>query len=387
MEILVEVLTAIGRFFINPLVYIAIVALVLLGYGRVKRERQFFKTRILSGWTELGVGLRSVVASLIASVVVLAAGLVVPTQFFIVYIVVAIVMLATTVFHFLSPIWLFFVTAVVLILMGHFDVSFHLFGLGTVNGLAFDSQMLVSVVLLAGVLLILESRFIKGSGVQLSSPVLEKTKRGLTVVAYKSKGLRMYPLFLLVPGDVVQKVSDYWPVFAFGELSFSIVLFPFVAGFQLVTRKTLPEYYFAKESRGVNLLGQIVIILGLVGYFYPVASIVTLAVAAVVRFIITWVTSAEEKQDLYAVTPQKRGVMVAGVLPNSPAEKMGLRVGEIIVRVNGQEVGSEKELYEALQINAAYCKLEVLDHQKEIRLTQHVVHSEDNHKIGVLMIQ
>lgn len=69
MEILVEVLTAIGRFFINPLVYIAIVALVLLGYGRVKRERQFFKTRILSGWTELGVGLRSVVASLIASVV------------------------------------------------------------------------------------------------------------------------------------------------------------------------------------------------------------------------------------------------------------------------------------------------------------------------------
>ena len=94
----------------------------------------------------------------------------------------------------------------------------------------------------------------------------------------------------------------------------------------------------------------------------------------------------EEKQEQYAIAPQKKGVMILSVLPNSPAEKMGLTVGEIIVRVNAQEVNSEKELYEALQINAAHCKLEVLDHQGEIRLTQHVVHRNDNHKIGVVLI-
>lgn len=387
MEILLEVLTAIGRFFINPLVYIAIVALILLGYGRVKRERKDFNIRILPGLTELGVGLRFFVGSLVASAVVLAVGLVVPTQFLILYLLVAVVMLVTTVFHFMSPVWLFFVTAAILVVMGHFDVSFDVFGLGTVTGVALDEPLLVNIVLLVGVLLILESRFIKASGEKLASPMLEKTKRGLTVVAYKSKGLRIYPLFLFVPGDAVRVVSEHWPVFAFGELSFSIVLFPFVIGYQLVTRKTLPQYYFEKESRAVGLLGQIVIILGLVGYFYPVASIVTLAIAVVIRFIITWVTSAEERKDLYAVTPQERGVMVAGVLPDSPAEKMGLRVGEVIVRVNGREVGTEKELYEALQVNAAHCKLEVYDHQREIRLTQHVVHNEDNHKIGVLMIQ
>ena len=154
-----------------------------------------------------------------------------------------------------------------------------------------------------------------------------------------------------------------------------------------MTRKTLPVYYYDKVSRGVGLLGQIVIILGLVGFFYPLMSAVTLVIGAVVRFVITWVTSTEEKHNLYAVTPQSRGVVIAGVLPNSPAEKMGLKVGEVIMRVNGREVGSEKELYEALQVNAAHCKLEVLDHQNELRLTQHVVHSEDNHKIGVLMIQ
>ncbi len=43
---------------------------------------------------------------------------------------------------------------------------------------------------------------------------------------------------------------------------------------------------------------------------------------------------------------------------------MGLGIGEVIRKVNGVEVHSERQLYEALQINAAHCRLEVLNHQK-----------------------
>ena len=65
---------------------------------------------------------------------------------------------------------------------------------------------------------------------------------------------------------------------------------------------------------------------------------------------------------------------------------MGLVVGECIRRVNGQYVHTEDELYQALQINAAYCKLEVLDHQNEVRLTQHAVFAEDHYRIGLLLV-
>lgn len=65
---------------------------------------------------------------------------------------------------------------------------------------------------------------------------------------------------------------------------------------------------------------------------------------------------------------------------------MGLIAGEVIKKVNGLEVHTEDELYEALQINAAHCRLEVLDHRNEIRLTQHVVHSDDHHRIGLLLV-
>ena len=55
--VLQELLLAIARFFINPLLYVAIFVAVLLGYLRVKRERKFYHIRILNGWTELRLSL------------------------------------------------------------------------------------------------------------------------------------------------------------------------------------------------------------------------------------------------------------------------------------------------------------------------------------------
>ena len=122
-------------------------------------------------------------------------------------------------------------------------------------------------------------------------------------------------------------------------------------------------------------------------YFDNRIAYVTVLIAIAVRFALSFGHIITERKDLYAVAPSNDGVVIAAVLPGSPAEKMGLRVGEIIKRVNGQHVSSERELYEALQINAAHCRLEVLDERREIRLTQYVVHNNDHHQIGLLLVQ
>ena len=119
----------------------------------------------------------------------------------------------------------------------------------------------------------------------------------------------------------------------------------------------------------------------------PVLGAAALALGAISRTIIGVYFSRSEDRNSYAVMRSEKGVMIAGVLPNSPAEKMGLVAGEIIKRVNGEQILTEDELYEALQINAAHCRLEVLDHAGELRLTQHVVHRDDNHKIGLLVVR
>lgn len=48
-NILIEFVTAIGRFLLNPVIYIAILLAILLGYSRVKQERKFFLIDVLFG--------------------------------------------------------------------------------------------------------------------------------------------------------------------------------------------------------------------------------------------------------------------------------------------------------------------------------------------------
>ena len=66
---------------------------------------------------------------------------------------------------------------------------------------------------------------------------------------------------------------------------------------------------------------------------------------------------------------------------------MGLLIGERIVKVNGQKVENEQELYEAVQINAAHCRLEVLDSNGELRLRQHILFRHDHYRLGLILVR
>ena len=79
--------------------------------------------------------------------------------------------------------------------------------------------------------------------------------------------------------------------------------------------------------------------------------------------------------------------MILGIIPKSPAEKMALEVGELVTKVNGTLVKDEQGFYEALQRNAAHCKLEVLDTNGQIRFVQRALYEGDHHELGILFVQ
>ncbi|SOB91555.1 PDZ domain-containing protein [Ureibacillus xyleni] len=386
-DILIEIALAIGRMFLNPILYVSIIVAVILGYRRVKRERKFFHVRILWGWTEaIGLLKEGLLYAFIISLLSLAFGLTVPLDLLFVLTIISLIALIVYFFHILSPVILLTLSILVLWVVEYQGWNFQFVGI-TIDGLTLSQGTVVTATILTGLFVVAEGLLIRKNGALIASPIVENSKRGLRGVAFASKKAWILPVFLVIPGDAIDAYFPWWPQFSLGSTQFSLILFPVVMGFQQLTRNKLPIYFYPRLGRAVLILGEIVIIGGLVAYFIPLVGLITLIVGAISRIVISIYYSTGQQKDVYAVSAKSSGVMIAGVLPNSPAEKMGLVVGEIIRKVNGVEVHTERQLYEALQVNAAHCRLEVLNHDHEVRLTQHVVHNNDHHQIGLLIAE
>ena len=386
-EIVLELLKGIGKLFINPLFYVAILFAIVLGYVRVKRERRFFRTRILWGWTETKWMVQdSWLYALILSIVSVGIGLTVTTDWIVTFSLVSVVLIVLFIFQLGSPILAASLAIAALWLGSNWGTSFTI-GTFEWNGAENWLELALPVALLIGAAVIVEGLLIRNTAAESSSPVLEQSSRGLTAAGYLSKRLWMLPVLVVVPGNVIPDFLPLWPQFTFGNDSFGLVLFPIVIGFQQKARHTLPVYFYPRVGNAVIMVGITTVVIAIFAIWMPVLAAISLAVGSLARLGV-WVYFAyREKQGSYAVTPQDSGIMIAGVLPDSPAEKMGLTVGECIRKVNGQTVTNERELYEAIQINAAHCRLEVLDHHGEVRLRQHVIYHHDHHRLGLLVVR
>ncbi|MEK5230829.1 PDZ domain-containing protein [Lysinibacillus sp. FSL K6-0232] len=386
-DIFIEIVTAIGRFLLNPLLYIATIFAILLGYRRVKQERKYFHRRIIWGWTELiGQWKEGWLYALIISIISIAAGLTVPKVFLIVLIVISVVALILYCVNALSPILTIGIATAIVWAMFYYNFTFSWWKI-SLEGIDVMEGAIVAITILAGLSVIAEGLLIRRAALKVATPCVEKTKRGMQAIVYRTRNVWVLPILFVMPGDRIVAALPYWPQFTIGENSFALVLFPLVIGFSKLIRKNLPALVLPKIGRSVLLLGQLILIGGLAAYFEPLIALVTLALGAIIRISISMYYAWQDKTDHYAVAPSTKGAVIAAVLPDSPAEKMGLLAGECIRKVNGVAIFTENELYEALQLNAAHCRLEVLDRNNEIRLTQHVIYSNDHYRIGLLLAE
>ncbi len=386
-NILIEIVTAIGRFLLNPVVYIAIVVAILLGYRRVKQERRFFNRRIIWGWTELmEQWKRGWPYALVISLISLGVGLTVPPSFLLSLMAISFLGLLLFFINVLSPIYTMAMATLALWAMFQYNWTFSWWKL-TLEGVNLLDGAIVTITIITGLCVIVEGMLIRRTAKQVITPGIENTKRGMQAIVYRTRNVWVLPIFFIIPGNIIPSSLPYWPQFTLGDNHFAFVLFPVVIGFSKLLRKELPVVQLPKIGRSVLLLGQLILIGGLASFLAPTIGYITLAVGVLIRILISIYYALQDKTESYAVAPSTKGAIIAAVLPDSPAEKMGLLAGECIRKVNGHTITTEVELYEALQLNAAHCRLEVLDRNNEIRLTQHVIYSNDHYRIGLLLAE
>lgn len=382
---LLELLKGTGKLFLHPVFYYLVFLSGVLGVIRVKRERKNFHVRAFDAYFELRqLFPLGIVAGFVLSIITVAVGIAVPFAAILFIAAFTVLLSLTTNIRLMSPAYTVGAAFFAIILMAEKNWSVPLIPEAYQS---LDEKIYPSVVVVLALLLIAEGFLIIKNAGKGTSPKIVKSRRGQSVGAHEVRRFWMLPMFLLIPGDALTPSFEWWPVLPVGEESYSLILVPFAVGIHHQIQGMLPKQSLQLVGRRVIILGVFTAMLSVVGYWYPIVSIVVAALAIIGREAISLMLRLKDDNLPFYFSKKNNGLMIIGVIPESPADKLGLQVGELVSKVNGVAVRDEQVYYEALQKNRAHCKLEILDTNGEIRFVQRALYEGDHHELGILFVQ
>ncbi len=381
----IELLKGTGRLLLHPVFYYSFFIAALLGISRVKRERKNFTVRSEDAYFELRqllpIGL---LIGLTISVITIGAGITIPFAAIALIAAATLLLSFTTRVRLLAPAYTAGAVFFALIFLSGKKIEIPLAGDLFSN---LDEKIYPSIAILLALLTIGEGLLILKNGKKGTSPKLIKSKRGQTVGVHEVKRLWLVPAFMLIPGNILTMPYEWWPVFTLGDNTYSLLLVPFAIGMHQQIQGVLPREAIQQQGSRVIALGILTTLIAAAGYWYPIASIAAVSIAIIGREALTYAQRMSEESMPFYFSKKNHGVMILGILPESPADKMALQVGELVTKVNGTNVHDEKTFYEALSRNRAHCKLEVLDTNGQIRFVQRALYEGDHHELGILFVQ
>ncbi|MDQ0233548.1 PDZ domain-containing protein [Metabacillus malikii] len=380
---LLELLFAIGRFFLHPLFYLFFLLTLAHGYFRIKRERKSFHIRVHDMYEEIKFTYtKGIIIGLIVSVILFGLGVSLPFGTLVLLAIVTAVLAFTFKLRFLSASFTIGITLFLTALLSSGQVvNVDQFFIGL------SDTPFSSLSILAGLLIIAEGVLIYRTAHKNTSPFVKTSTRGLPIGTHEANRTWMLPLLFLVPGGSLTSTLPWWPVLTINGESFLLLFVPFFIGFNQQVQGSLPLESIKITGTRVIWLGVLTLGLSIASVWYPVVALVVLFIALVGREFLTIKQRLNDDSAAFYFSKRDRGLMVLGILPNSPAEKMALQVGELIIKVNGLNVRTIEEFYQALQKNSAYCKLEVIDINGEIRFTQRALYDGEHHELGILFVE
>ncbi|MBC2126303.1 S1C family serine protease [Listeria innocua] len=389
MDVFSEILNGIGRLLLQPALYVGIILVIIAGFNRVKWERKSFSISIYSPWLELknffGV---SLLFGLVLSIITTLIGFSVTIEWIAIFNAVACFLLIVGMFRLSSTAFTIGITSLIFYFCYYFDVNLSPFtNLEFTYDAIFIDNFMISMTFLLAILLFVEAFLIQYTSAKNPSPSLRKSKRGKLVGSFQLRKLWFVPLVVFIPGDVFTKIFEWWPVFTIGSESYSLIILPLFIGFQQQVQAQLPEEASKKIAVQVTTLATIIAVAGLIGIVMPVLTLFAFMFAVIGRFWISYRHYRSEQLLPKKFGPQPDGLVVLGARESTPSTRLNLKAGEKITEVNGQKVHNREELYEALNLNRAFCKLKVIDNAGEPRFEQTALYENESFELGLLLVE
>jgi hypothetical protein len=247
------------------------------------------------------------------------------------------------------------------------------------------------LLILVAIMHLAEALLIRWQGARFASPLFLEGKRGKLVGGFMLQGYWPVPMLMLVPtvsghgADLILPWSTWFGDSSLWSNGFTMIGFPMMIGFTELTRTMLPQAKARKASQSLLIYG---VCLGAVAIGAAYWSPLTLAAAIcslLLHEAILLVSLYKETTTSPFYIHDEQGLRILAVIPGTPAESMGVLAGEVIHKVNGKRVHSKEELYRALHLNSAFCKLEVLNYEGQIKFVQRARYAGEHHQLGVIL--
>ncbi|MBT2572847.1 PDZ domain-containing protein [Bacillus sp. ISL-51] len=379
----IELLKSVGLFFLHPLFWFFIIISLACGYLRIKRERHTFHTKIADMYDELTFTyIKGLIPGILLSILLFGLGISIPLG--LLGIIAAVTALAALTFrmNWLSSAYIVS-TAMLIAFILQFNQSEpfserfpQAFGVNWASAAVF-----------LGLLIITEGTAAYRSAHLKTSPALVVSSRGLPIGRQLANRAWLLPLFILVPGNGLESHLSWWPVFTVPGGSFHFIWIPYIVGFGQRVQGSLPKISIRITAKRIMILGLIVTAVGAAGLWWTPLAGTAACTAVAGRLFLSLRQRMNDNAAPFYFSKRDQGLMVLGIIPNTPAEDLDLKIGEIITKVNGIPVKHVSEFYEALQKNRAFVKMEIISLNGQIRFDQRASYEGEHHELGILFVQ
>ncbi|GEP71659.1 PDZ DHR GLGF domain-containing protein [Lentilactobacillus rapi DSM 19907 = JCM 15042] len=377
-----KIIIATAFYILQPALWIGVIRAYLIHNRRVKQERSLFSSAIYEDFYEGRHFVRSGLLFGILASIVFGGFLSVSITWVMMYELISLVCLLFIPGQILS----ITIVSLVGLLVTYVPMISQLQPLeNMMSRFGFSTRPVNSInfLILTVVALLLTSAFIGMNAGKFDSPTISRNKRNTKVAIYKFNELTIFPFLLLVPGDWFTSRFSFLPFFQINGHSYAFLILPMLIGLKLTVRKSVPREFFVKLSKRILVLSLLGILLTIAGIFYQVVIAPAVAILLLGYYLIIGIAKHQDHQVNFEYSEVMDGIRVIGIQPGTPAAKMDLKLGDVILSVNNITVNNEDEFYRALSTNSTYCRFKVRDRNDQLKITESAIFKNSPHEIGV----
>lgn len=371
------ILKLIGSYLLTPVLWLGILYVIISYNQRINKERKQFRVAINKDFYEgrnfIKYGLFFFVMGSLISMIL---GLTLPTNS--VYIYQILVVLAFLINGFSTTSMLLVMTAagILELVVPRFITFF---------GDVFPEISGPSWLLLIFISILADYYLTRNMKKHPLSPRIKSGKRGRNIATYLGRETVVFPLLVLIPSGTLSSTLNFWPVFNISNQKFSLILFPIFISTSVKVIKRAKERVIQDKLKNIELLLGLTFVLIVLTKFMSKLFLISLIILTVVSIFFEIKLRKKEKDADSWYVETDEGIRIISVQPETPAAKMKLQPGDVILTCNNRVVNSEEEFYQALQLNSAYCHVKVRTYEGDLRIAESAIFMDSPHEIGLIL--